>query len=131
MNPVQRVIHEGLFHPLINAGSITHIWLGESQPSPEALASFVVKTFKLSKNDQVAFSPEFTTCLACNQTVRGLMDTCPYCGSTKVEGITRITGYFTKLSSWNKGKLGELKERYRNKTHFDSQEGLVLMSAAG
>jgi len=28
-----------------------------------------------------------------------------------VEGITRITGYFTKTSSWNPGKRGELEER--------------------
>jgi hypothetical protein len=28
-----------------------------------------------------------------------------------VEGITRITGYFTKTSSWNPGKRGELKDR--------------------
>ena len=36
----------------------------------------------------------------------------------RVEGITRITGYFTKLSSWNQGKRGELAERYRNKGAF-------------
>jgi hypothetical protein len=29
----------------------------------------------------------------------------------KVEGITRITGYFTKISSWNPGKLAELQDR--------------------
>lgn len=31
----------------------------------------------------------------------------------EVEHITRITGYFTKVSQWNKGKLGELKDRVR------------------
>ena len=31
----------------------------------------------------------------------------------EVEQITRITGYFTKISQWNKGKRGELKDRYR------------------
>lgn len=30
-----------------------------------------------------------------------------------VEQITRITGYFTKVSQWNKGKRGELKDRIR------------------
>jgi hypothetical protein len=30
-----------------------------------------------------------------------------------VEGITRITGYFTKITSWNPGKLGELRDRRR------------------
>jgi len=31
----------------------------------------------------------------------------------EVEHITRITGYFTKVSQWNKGKRGELKDRRR------------------
>ena len=62
--------------------------------------------------------------------MRGLHSECHYCGSSRVEGITRITGYFTKLSSWNKGKLGELKDRFRNGPYFDSNEGLDLMSAA-
>ncbi len=120
MNPIERVKFEGLFHPIIEAGAITHIWLGESKPSAESLANFVLKTFRWTKNDQIAFSPEFTTCRACNQTARGLLDVCPYCGSTDLEGITRITGYFTKLSSWNKGKIGELRDRFRNQAFFGS-----------
>jgi len=31
----------------------------------------------------------------------------------ELEHITRITGYFTKISQWNKGKRGELKDRVR------------------
>lgn len=114
LNPVERVRLEGLFHPIIEAGALTHIWLGESRPSRESLANFVVKTFKHSQNDQIAFSPEFTTCIDCGRTERGLSERCGYCGSQNVEGITRITGYFTKTSSWNKGKLGELRDRYRS-----------------
>jgi anaerobic ribonucleoside-triphosphate reductase len=118
MNPIERVILEGRFHPLIEAGALTHVWLGESKPSAESLADFVIKTFQHSKNDQVAFSPEFTSCKLCNKLTRGLHEECPWCGSLEVEGITRITGYFTRISSWNKGKLGELKERYRNQGWF-------------
>jgi ribonucleoside-triphosphate reductase len=118
INPIQRVKWEGLFHPLIPAGSISHIWIGESKPSPESLANFVIKTFKHTLNDQIAFSPEFTTCNICGQTSRGLRKVCPLCGSDRVDGITRITGYFTKLSSWNRGKIGELHDRYRNTEYF-------------
>ncbi|MHB1014433.1 MAG: anaerobic ribonucleoside-triphosphate reductase [Desulfurivibrionaceae bacterium] len=120
MSPIARVEKEGLFHPLIEAGSITHIWLGEAQPDKEALASFVINVFKHTQNDQIAFSPEFTACLACGKTSRGLSETCPYCQSKDVDGITRITGYFTKISSWNKGKLGELHDRYRNIDRFNN-----------
>jgi ribonucleoside-triphosphate reductase len=118
LNPIDRVRKEGLFHPLIEAGSLTHIWLGESRPSKESLANFVIKVFRQSQNDQIAFSPEFTTCTTCGRTARGLSPQCSYCGSTEVEGITRITGYFTKISSWNKGKLGELRDRHRSGEYF-------------
>jgi hypothetical protein len=30
-----------------------------------------------------------------------------------VDHITRITGYFSKTSSWNRGKQGELKDRHK------------------
>jgi len=121
MSPIDRVVKEGLFHPRIEAGSLTHIWLGESKPSKESLANFVIKTFRESLNDQIAFSPEFTNCLGCGKTTRGLHDACSYCGSGEVEGITRITGYFTKVSSWNKGKRGELNDRYKNQGFFENR----------
>jgi ribonucleoside-triphosphate reductase len=119
VSPIERTKTEGLFHPLITAGSISHIWLGEAQPPAESLANFVTKAFKQTQNDQLAFSPEFTTCNSCSQTSRGLKDKCNFCGSTDVDGITRITGYFTKTSIWNKGKKGELADRCRNEGMFD------------
>jgi ribonucleoside-triphosphate reductase len=121
INPIERVRKEGLFHPLIEAGALTHIWLGEKRPSKESLASFVLKTFRHTTNDQIAFSPEFTNCDDCGQTARGLQDSCTYCDSPRVEGITRITGYFTKVSSWNKGKVGELQDRCRNEKYFSPE----------
>jgi len=117
-NPIERVRLEGMFHPLIEAGAISHLWLGEQRPPAESLASFVIKVFKQTDNDQIAFSPEFTTCNDCNKTARGLTEECPYCHSKNVDGITRITGYFTKVSSWNLGKRAELKDRYRNEGFF-------------
>lgn len=119
MSPIARVEQEGLFHPLIEAGSISHLWLGEARPDKEALARFVINVFRYTQNDQIAFSPEFTACLDCGKTSRGLSLSCPYCQSKNVDGITRITGYFTKISSWNKGKLGELHDRYRNANRFN------------
>lgn len=127
LNPIERVRQEGLFHPLIEAGALTHIWLGEARPSKSSLANFVIKTFQWTQNDQIAFSPEFTTCNTCNRTSRGLRSSCVYCGSEDVDGITRITGYFTKVSSWNKGKIGELRNRYRNQPFLkEKEEGTAL-----
>jgi len=114
VDPITRVKTEGRFHDMIEAGALTHVWLGESQPPKESIANFVAKTFHNSRNAQIAFSPEFTTCNDCFKTARGLKEKCPNCGSTKIDHITRVTGYFTKVSGWNKGKKAELKDRYRS-----------------
>jgi len=120
MNPVDRVRQEGLFHPLIDAGALTHVWLGESRPNAESVANFVIKTFRQTQNAQIAFSPEFTSCNSCSRITRGLREACPHCGSDNIEGITRITGYFSRITGWNRGKTGELKDRYRSKEYFDA-----------
>ncbi|MHB8173102.1 MAG: anaerobic ribonucleoside-triphosphate reductase, partial [Nitrospirota bacterium] len=131
VGPISRVRTEGLFHPMIEAGSLTHIWLGEAEPSAESVASFVEKVFRNTLNDQVALSPEFTACDGCGRTTRGLYETCPSCGSEEVDGITRITGYFTKVSSWNKGKLGELHDRFRNEPFLRKEEQIPETVLAG
>lgn len=117
LDPLERIEKEGRFHPLIEGGNITHIWLGENQPPPRSLAAIVKKTFFTTNSNQIAFSPEFTICWSCQRVCRGLHRTCPNCGSRKTDGITRITGYYTFTSGWNKGKLGELEERKRLKVN--------------
>lgn len=114
IDPLERIEKEGLFHPLIEGGNITHLWLGEHQPSPASIARLVKKTFSQTQNSQIAFSPEFTLCRRCGRVTRGLKKKCRFCRSLKVDGITRITGYYTFVSSWTKGKRAELKDRYRN-----------------
>jgi ribonucleoside-triphosphate reductase len=122
-DPIEKVTKEGELHPMIKAGAITHVWMGEHKPDPKALASFVMKTFRHTENAQVAFSPEFTICNECDHMERGLLDTCPRCGSQDVDGITRVTGYFTRTSSWNAGKRGELHDRCRTPVTHAYNEG--------
>jgi len=58
---------EGLFHPLIEAGSLSHVWIGEARPNPDSISNFIVKTFKNTMNDQITLSPEFTCGLDCGR----------------------------------------------------------------
>jgi len=110
---IERVRKQSLFHPLIKAGAIIHIWLGEHLPPAASIRKFVEKTFRETNSAQIAFSPEFTVCNDCWRTSRGLSEKCPQCGSEDIYGITRIVGYYSKVSTWNKGKLGELRQRRR------------------
>lgn len=112
---IERIEKQSRFHPLIEAGAIVHVWLGEHEPDPGAIMSFVKKAFRQTQCAQLAFSPEFTICEDCCQTSRGLKAQCPLCGSLKVYGVTRIVGYFSKIQTWNKSKVGELYDRVRTK----------------
>ena len=120
---IERVRKQSLFHPLIKAGAIIHIWLGEHMPPAASIRKFVEKTFRETDSAQIAFSPEFTVCNECCRTSRGLSEECPQCGSDDVYGITRIVGYYSKISTWNKGKLGELRQRRRTALIGGEEDG--------
>lgn len=124
---IDRVKMQAKFHPLIEAGSIIHIWLGESEPSPESIKNFVLKVYYQTAAEQIAFSPEFTFCRDCSQTVRGLHDNCCKCGSENVDSMTRIVGYFSNISGWNKGKVAELKDRVRTNLGGEIHESEAVL----
>lgn len=113
VHPMERVSQEGRFHPFIRGSAVTHVWLGDMRPAKEELAEFIKIVFRDTENEQVVFSPEFTTCKICGETFRALRGKCEFCGSEEVEGIARITQYFSRISGWNKGKLAELRDRKR------------------
>ncbi len=113
ISPIVRVTEEGRFHPLIQGGAATHLWLGEHRPRTEDLTDFIKEVFHKTKNKQVIIAPDFTTCQGCGLTGRGLKKICPFCGSEAVEEISMITQYFSRVSGWNKGKLAELRDRVR------------------
>ncbi len=127
---VERVEKQSRFHPLIEAGAIVHVWLGESEPDPRAIRSFVEKTFRNTQCSQIAFSPEFTVCESCQRTTRGLTTQCPHCGSLEVYGVTRIVGYFSKIETWNRSKVGELYDRVRTNLANDGTKLTADDSAA-
>ena len=118
IEPLQRVIREGLFHKYLEGEVITHLQLGGVNPGKEALSKFIHDVFYNSANRQISFTPEFTSCVSCGKTAPGLNENCIYCGSTDVEGIARLTKYFSKISSWNKGKLAELRNRKVNEKYL-------------
>lgn len=111
---LERIAGEGMLHPLIEGTTNTPVWIGETIHPKEILAKFVETAFRETCSSQVTFSPEFTTCPACSRTFRGLQGTCGLCGSKNVEEITRITGYFARVSDLNRGKLSELRDLRRN-----------------
>lgn len=116
---LERAELQAMFNPIIEAGAITHAFIGEQQPSWEAIDKLVRWVFLNTQSAQMTFSPEFTCCNTCGRMSRGLSPKCPICGSDDVVGETRIVGYFSKLSNFNLSKLAENRARDRGKYHVE------------
>ena len=109
---VQRIVEQSKFHPAIESGAIVHAFIGEEKPHAGAIAELVEDVFLKTQCAQLTISPEFTTCNECGHFERGLHDKCPECGSANVDGITRVVGYYSRISAWNDSKRGELEHRH-------------------
>lgn len=108
---VERIRLQGLFHGLIESGAITHAFVGEERPSADAIFTLVKNTLYKTQSAQITISPEFSYCNNCHSEMKGVVAQCDMCGSTDVDSITRIVGYYSIVNDWNKSKKGELKAR--------------------
>ncbi|MGB3088195.1 MAG: anaerobic ribonucleoside-triphosphate reductase [Phycisphaerae bacterium] len=108
-----RIQKQAKFHNMIESGAIIHAFVGEERPPTASIMALVERTYEKTPAAQLTISPEFTVCQDCHKWTPRLQEFCDYCGSTEVYGVTRIVGYFSRISNWNKSKLGELKDRRR------------------
>ena len=68
---MERIEKQAKFNPIIEAGAITHVFVGEKSPNPDAIFSLVKKTWENTLSAQITISPEFTVCLDCKQVSKG------------------------------------------------------------
>ena len=106
---LKRIEIEGELQEHCTGGSISHLNL-DGRPEPEALYKFTNNILMNSKLRQFAFNAGFTICKS-GHSVMGVYKKCKTCGSEDVDWITRIVGYFTPVSSWNRMKQLEFKTR--------------------
>ena len=113
MDILTRIDKQSKFASMIKAGSIIHNWMGEHEPDPQSLKKLYEYTLKQTLTTQTSDSPDMTVCQDCRTMHKGLLDECPKCKSKNIYQETKISGYFSKISGWTKGKLAELKDRVR------------------
>ena len=56
----ERIQKEGVFHPLLDGGNITHIWLGEAHPDARGLMDFALNISKNTLTGYYAFTRDTT-----------------------------------------------------------------------
>jgi len=68
---LERIEKQGKFHQLIEAGAITHVFLGEQRPTKEAIFNLIEKTWSNTQTAQLTISPELIVCHDCGRITRG------------------------------------------------------------
>ncbi len=109
VEPFERARYEGALQPHIRGETFTNIYL-EGRPFRE---DFIERLFRKTGVRSISLSPDFTLCMDCGISIEGIRERCGSCGSSRVDYISRVTTYYSLLSNWNRGKVGEWKERFR------------------
>jgi len=111
----ERIERQAEFHPIVKGGVITHVWMGEAYPDPEGLWKFTKSIALETPTAYFAFTKDFTQCLKCMRFINGIYSTCPHCGAGEeyIEWWSRVTGYYSRVKQYNKGKVQEWHDRKR------------------
>ncbi len=102
------------FHPMISAGAITHLWGWGSTSRIPTLSRPSYGKCSSTRRTPRWLSVRIHHMQRLRPVSRGAPDGVRLVRSGDVDGITRITGYFTRTSSWNGGKRAELQDRVRS-----------------
>jgi len=108
-----RIKGQGEFHPIVNGGVITHIWLGEQKPDIHGLWELTKKICLNTNTAYFAYTSDFIYCPSCRKMVRGTQFQCPHCYSKDVKVYSRVTGYYSEVNRYNPGKRAEWEARRR------------------
>jgi ribonucleoside-triphosphate reductase len=128
----QKLLYQGDYHPIVKGGVISHIWLGESWINKEGLSSLIEKILTKTTNYYFAFTKDYTECLGndCGRKTDGVAKSCIHCGSTNVDWVSRITGYYASMGRANAAKKAEWLDRVKHNPFgnsdrsFDVDKGL-------
>jgi ribonucleoside-triphosphate reductase len=109
----ERIKKQGDYHPIVEGGVITHIWLGEQNPDIKGLWELTKKICLNTNTAYFAYTTDFIYCPSCRKMFRGSQFNCPQCHSGDVKVYSRITGYYSDVSRYNLGKRKEWETRKR------------------
>ena len=105
----ERLAEDGKYNKLLTGGGIVHAQIGE-KVTPEQAKTIIEYATKCGC-EHFALNAVYCQCEN-NHTLFGKLNTCSICGGTINDYYTRVVGFFTKVSSWNKTRRNwEFNER--------------------
>ncbi len=103
---VERIKLDGAFSKVLTGGGISHLNLGEKLSHKNQMKTLIEYAIKHGC-EHFAINYNYCRCENKHTTISGQTSICPICSGKIIEQYTRIVGYLTPVSSWNKGRRKE------------------------
>ncbi|MTV50031.1 anaerobic ribonucleoside-triphosphate reductase [Heliobacillus mobilis] len=106
MGTTDRIHLTGRFMKHVSGGGILHLNVQERITDPTIMKKLIL--ISLSEGvEHFAINYGFGVCASGHTSIVGTGNNCPICGQPIVDYMTRVIGYFTKVSSW-----GDVRKNY-------------------
>ena len=107
---IDKINIEAPYHKLCNAGHISYIE-DDDTPSAELIESILNYAYNNTNINYLGINFHIRYCKNCGETVETGLNHCEKCGSSEIQGISRVTGYLALDERFGKGKYEEKQDR--------------------
>lgn len=106
----EKVDIEAPYHKICNAGHITYIEL-DGTPSADDVMNIINYSYKNTNINYMGINFHIRYCKECGTSIQDNAIACPKCGSKRIQGISRVTGYLSLDERFGEGKSAERADR--------------------
>ena len=101
---------EGEYHKYCTGGFISYAEV-DNNPTPAAIMDIVLDTFDNSEVGYMGINFHIRYCRECGEMLRAENIDCTVCGSSDIQGVSRVTGYLSLDERFGPGKSSEKRDR--------------------
>jgi anaerobic ribonucleoside-triphosphate reductase len=107
---IDKLTIEAPYHKLCNAGHISYIEF-DDYPDPINIEKTITWAYSNTNINYVGFNFHKRYCKDCGTDLHSNEQKCSNCGSTNIQGVSRVTGYLSLDERFGEGKTAERKDR--------------------
>ena len=114
---------EAPYHKLCNGGHISYIEVDDN-PTEEVIMDIINYAYKNTNISYLGVNFHIRYCKDCGENLYNNESKCPKCGSSDIQGISRVTGYLSLDERFGEGKYHEREDRV---THTGSNKNNYII----
>lgn len=107
---VDKINKEADFHKLNNGGHISYIEL-DGYPTGDQINKIITYAYNNTNISYMGINFHIRYCKGCGHRIEEEQKFCPECGSSDIQGISRVTGYLALDERFTPGKTAERADR--------------------